>query len=221
MGWHAVISSHRLDRGLILAPERYDPRRTALAALATSVGDVADICSVQVTARSAGPSSRFLIFNTGDAQEGILISRPTPVAASGIGSSKKVLRPGDVVISRLRPYLRQVAYVDEGLSGLLHPGAVLLCSTEFYVLRPRDQESIAYLVPFLLSDRVQEILCAAQEGGHHPRFNQRTLENLGLPESLLANRGTVAASVETAVGGMRAADATMRELIGGVWKDGA
>lgn len=52
------------------------------------------------------------------------------------------MRKGDVIISRLRPYLRQVAYVDEDRKEIL--GA----STEFFVIRARNNESIAYLVPF-------------------------------------------------------------------------
>ena len=72
---------------------------------------------------------------------------------------------GDLVVSRLRPYLRQIA--------LVHPSAVahaegrpLALSTEFYVLAPRvDGEDLAFLVPFLLSADVQRALAGAQEGG--------------------------------------------------------
>ncbi len=221
MGWHAILSSHRLDEGLVLAPERYDPRRSGLASLESSVGDIASVVSEQLNSRSADPNGQFVVFNTGDAQEGVLVSRPAVVDRDNIGSSKKLIREGDVIISRLRPYLRQVAFVDPGLTELVYPGAILLCSTEFYVLRSRDSHSIAFLVPFLLSEPVQEILAAAQEGGHHPRFDQRTLDNLGMPQQLLSQRKTISKAVEESVAGVRLADSSIRKLIESVWTDGA
>ncbi len=36
-----------------------------------------------------------------------------------INKNKKILRKGDVIISRLTPYLRQVAYVDEDRKEIL------------------------------------------------------------------------------------------------------
>ena len=63
--------------------------------------------------------------------------------------------PGDLVVSRLRPYLRQIA--------LVHPSALALAgdrplalSTEFYVLAPRSPgDDLAFLLPFLLSTEAQ------------------------------------------------------------------
>ena len=68
--------------------------------------------------------------------------------------------PGDVIISRLRPYLRQVAFVDSDIRGY-ELSATILCSTEFFVLRAIEQESIAFLVPFLLSQSTQQVLAAS------------------------------------------------------------
>ena len=81
---------------------------------------------------------------------------------------KKIIKAGDVIISRLRPYLKQVAFVDKVLCE--HYDSVL-CSTEYFVLRSKDQHiSIAFIVPVLLSREVQNMLISSQEGGHHPRF---------------------------------------------------
>ena len=80
-----------------------------------------------------------------------------------------------------------------------------MCSTEFYVLRSRGPESIAFLVAFLLSPPVQERLAAAQEGGHHPRFRQDALEALVVPDAVLAARAALSAEVERAVAQARAA----------------
>ncbi len=44
----------------------------------------------------------------------------------------------DVIISRLRPYLRQAAIIDQGLVADDNVSSMILCSTEFYVLRSKD-----------------------------------------------------------------------------------
>jgi type I restriction enzyme, S subunit len=53
-----------------------------------------------------------------------------PTSAEQIGSTKKLLAPGDVVISRLRSYLKEIALVLPG------DNLPLVGSTEFIVLRP-------------------------------------------------------------------------------------
>ena len=159
------------------------------------MADVADLVREQVAPRGSRPLDRCLVLDTGNAQEGFLLSRRTPVPQSEIGSTKKRVRPGDVR-SRLRPYLRQVAYVDEALA---NGEIVLLCSTEFFVLRSHDDRCIAFLVPFLLSEPVQQVLALSQEGGHHPRFSETTLRSLPLPTGIDAIRDEVSAAVVAAV----------------------
>jgi hypothetical protein len=140
---------------------------------------------------------RCLVLDTSDAREGVVTARKIPVTGSEIGSAKKATEPGDVIISRLRPYLRQVAYVDENIPHA--QGAALVCSTEFFVLRSPEKRSIAFLVPFLLSRPVQQVLAAAQEGGHHPRVNDSTLLTLPVPMTLLDNRDEISATIEQSV----------------------
>ena len=194
MAQAAVRSSAALDPGWVLAPERYDPRLAA-GAPGVALGELAEIVREHVSPERA-PAGSFLVLDTGDAQEGVLLppAARAPVPGAALGSAKKTARPGDVLISRLRPYLRQVALVDEGLTD-----AVVACSTEFYVLRAREDRSIAFLVAFLLSAPVQQRLAAAQEGGHHPRFRQDALEALVVPDAVLAARDALSADVERAV----------------------
>jgi hypothetical protein len=205
-----------LDRGWILAPERYDPRRTTNGVHQASLGSFVRIVSEQVHGKRADSEVAYLILDTGDAQEGVIRIRKAAVTAAGIGSNKKRVRPGDVIISRLRPYLRQVAWLDpllfDGVSGRVD----VLVSTEFFVVRSKDSASIAFLVPFLLSIGVQEILAAAQEGGHHPRFNQQTLEALGIPERVLAEREQISSSIEAIVAQARKSDFALRSIIASI-----
>ena len=137
--------------------------------------------------------------------------RKVPVGGAEIGSAKKLIMPNDVIISRLRPYLRQVALVDGQIGNAL--GATLACSTEFFVLRSRNEHSIAFLVPFLLSRQVQDVLAASQEGGHHPRFDDSTLLTLPVPVSLLNKRAASSAALEKSVALYRKYEHGLKEMI--------
>jgi hypothetical protein len=185
-----------LDPGFVLSPERYASRDHSEAALSgTPLTDVAVLSKRTVSPSKEGSKGHYWIADTGDASEGVLTLRRTK--AAGLGSTKKVLGVGDVLISRLRPYLRQVAYIDDELPGATV--AQLVCSTEFYVLSPVDERSIAFLVPWLLSERVQDLFASSQEGGHHPRFNVETLTRLRIPERVLTRREDASRNVEEAI----------------------
>lgn len=92
-----------------------------------------------------------------------------------VGSAKKTIKKGDVIISRLRSYLKQIAinYNYEKLLG----------STECIVLRKKKDSRInqEVLFAFLLSNEVQNILKWSQEGSNHPRFSQSLLCKLKIP----------------------------------------
>jgi hypothetical protein len=106
-------------------------------------------------------------------------------------STKKVVRAGDVLISRLRSYLKQVAVV---------PPEVLKAyvSTEFIVLRGLDDTDIAFLLPFLLCGPVQTVLAWSQDGNEHPRFNETVLLSLTIPSTIEAIAGELNALVAQA-----------------------
>ena len=228
----AVVDIARLDDGWILAPERYDPRRRRAENAGPCVGDFVHVRR-EVVRAGADATRRFLVFDTGDAKDGIMAAGKPPVAGSQIRSAKKRIHPRQVVVSRLRPYLRQIAWVDPGLlvaqdssageregasrqlavPGEMAPSVELICSTEFFVLESADGASIAFLVPFLLSAPVQAVLAAAQEGGHHPRFNERTLTTLAVPAALAEQAGELSGRVERAVGQAREAYAALRSAV--------
>ncbi len=216
--WHShLITAIRrfaeLESGVVLAPERYDPRRqTGLDGL-RRLRDVVVVPSETVTERHQSPVG-FVVLNTGDASQGFITAHAKAALSSEIGSAKKALRAGDVIISRLRPYLCQVAYLDPGFWADVPAGADVVCSTEFYVLRSPDSASISFLVPYLLSPAVQTVLAAAQEGGHHPRFNLTTLLELPIPEEMHERREVISGIVEEATSAFRVAVHQMAGLTG-------
>ncbi|MFZ1936290.1 MAG: hypothetical protein WCB27_11510 [Thermoguttaceae bacterium] len=208
----ALIASRKrsvLAATFVLAPERYDPRRLLDAGDAETVLLGAIARSVRKVVQPADDSGPWLVLDTSDAKEGIVISRKLPTY--DIGSTKKTAQPGDIVVSRLRPYLRQVAYVDDQIPNI--DGACLACSTEFYVLRSTDSRSIAFLVPFFLSQQVQEVLAASQEGGHHPRFDEQALLTLPVPKALISTRESASHAILQSVREYRSCESGIKLLI--------
>ncbi len=213
----SLTSVRRVDEleGLfVLAPERYDPRREGLFPSSPSGVPLRNLVrpSRRIFTASDGPDRQCLVLDTSDAQEGIVVLRKRTMPVRDIGSAKKVIDTGDLIISRLRPYLRQVAFVDAKV-GHRADHVLLLCSTEFFVLQPMDEHPIAFLVPFLLCGPVQKVLAASQEGGHHPRFNESALLELPVPLRLLEERDRVSKAVEDSIALFRASDSGMVDLI--------
>lgn len=195
----SVTTIGELDQYLILAPERYIGRYGDDLQPGVLLSELARVRKETVNPAKAAAGG-FRVADTGDAEEGLLkLDRP---AADKVGSTKKRLRAGDVIISRLRPYLRQVAYVD---SELFTDDVAVVGSTEFYVLSSVDGEPISFLVPWLLSTPVQAALAASLEGAHHPRFHDTTLMQMRVPAQLLEVRARVSDEVEQAVRSYRVA----------------
>lgn len=215
MAISSIKTAAELGASFVLAPERYDPRRFALDS--TSSRNTKRICDVATVAKNfvkmgLSEMTPALVLDTSHASYGLVVHRAGTIPVSEIGSMKKLIEPGNVIISRLRPYLRQVAFVDSKLPGLTKK-TLIIGSTEFFVLRSLNAESIAYLVPFLLSDEVQNVLAASQEGGHHPRFNEDVLTELPLPIRLWKHRQEISEKVEKSVTLFRDSEKLMKEAL--------
>ena len=215
MAIFSIIERSQFGEGCILSPERYDPRRAVLSGLKASVplGSLVSLHKKTISPKAKDlPPGEFLVLDASNAREGMVVVRRDSVSQAEIGSVKKTLFPGCVIISRLRPYLRQVAFADNGIPGL-QESTSLACSTEFFVLGPLDGQSIAFLVPFLLSETVQKVLAASQEGGHHPRFDAQTLLGLSVPQKLLERREQASLACEGAISEYRQVRTILAELI--------
>ena len=185
-------SKKQLGVNFILTPERYNPRRRMSIDNEDTIlmSEIVEIVNDIITKKQAQGKSIIQI-NTSDAMGGYL--NINSEVNDSINSNKKILRKGDVIISRLRPYLRQVAYVDEDRKEIL--GA----STEFFVIRARNNESIAYLVPFLLSQPAQLVFENSVEGSQHPRFKEEDVLNLKIPKNIYDERANISKRVIEAI----------------------
>lgn len=133
-------------------------------------------------------------YDVTDALQPILDDEKEPVATEEIGSTKKVFKNGDVAISRLRAYLREIAVVRT--DGKIPS----VGSSEFIVLRPKTKADRAIapetLLTFLRSAPVQTILKWCQDGSQHPRFSEGDLLAIHLPNAVEAASIEIAAIVQ-------------------------
>ncbi len=121
-------------------------------------------------------------FDLTDALDPVLDDRMEPMPAIEIGSTKKRFQSGDIVISRLRAYLREIALVRT------NPDVESVGSSEFIVLRPNTRKKSKLtpetLLIYLRSLPVQTILKWSQDGSQHPRFNEADLLAIPVPAAL-------------------------------------
>lgn len=206
-----IVSLDQLDTGFILTPERYDNLRLQKEQSGSPIFNLCQIISKTLSPKKADISIPYLIIDTGDVKEGFVRYKKT-VDSTKIGSNKKLLQVGDVIVSRLRPYLRQVGYIDKELFDSFPENTILMCSTEFYILRSESND-ISYIAPYLLTHYCQSILNASQEGGHHPRFIQSTLESLKVNTNILALKADISNIFKQSISNLREGEQGIRKLL--------
>ena len=154
--------------------------RQSLAALPGQVlSDRVDSIRQQWVPDRAPPTMRVRNYDLTDALVPLLDAEKEPSFAADVGSMKKVFKDGDVAISRLRAYLKEVAVVRTD-------GAIpSVGSSEFNVLRPKGTAiSPETLMIFLRSAPVQTILKWCQDGSQHPRFSEGDLMSIFVPDAV-------------------------------------
>jgi len=210
MAKSSIVTLSMLDEGYILTPERYDSLKLDKSNTGVQINRICSVIKETLTPKKANPDASYLVLDTGDVKDGFIRFKAS-VSAEEIGSTKKVLKTGDVIISRLRPYLRQVGYVDARLINSLPKGTIILCSTEFFILR--SENDISFLTPILLTNAPQKILSVSQEGGHHPRFNQQTLENITVKESIFDSRNAISKEFKESINSLRSGEQGTLKLL--------
>lgn len=210
----AVRALGELAPDYVLAPERHVVAAGAAHAAASVAGVPLGELVVERRERiDPLTSAGAVVLDTSHARDGILDVAGALRDGAGGKSAKKRALDGDLVVSRLRPYLRQIALVHPSAVAHAH-GRPLALSTEFYVLAPRAPgDDLAFLVPFLLSVEVQRALAGAQEGGHHPRVPRSSLFAIHVPRSLLRARAKSSRAVTEALGAAYAASSRWRALL--------
>lgn len=176
--WSEVELS-QLNPGTDLAAEHYHWQKLAyLKCLTTLGGPTIDVVASPNT-KTIPPADGALVFDLSSARHHVL--QVEDAQTEERTSGKKRARTGDVLVSRLRSYLRQIALVPRSIGSAL-------VSSEFIVLRPKGQEGIGFLVPYLLCEQIQTVLAWSQDGNEHPRFGEHVLLTLPISPYVMSNR---------------------------------
>jgi type I restriction enzyme S subunit len=146
----------------------------------------------------ASPTDYVRNYDLTDALSPFLDDTKPPTLPLEISSTKKRILNGDIVVSRLRSYLKEIAVVLDG-------GDVsLVGSMEFFVLRPKKHSmKIETLLVYLRSILPQLIFKWSQDGSNHPRFNERELLNLRVPDLLREHEDVIVEQVQSAISARR------------------
>ena len=120
---------------------------------------------------------------------GLLPYRPTRGAE--IRSTKNLFHRGEILYGKLRPYLNKVHLaVNEGI-----------CSTDIYVLRPRERRiHPPFAANYLRSPTVLSAVTAAMAGANLPRIGQETFLGIFVPLPPLAEQERIAKLLDEADG---------------------
>lgn len=113
-----------------------------------------------------------------------------------IASTKKLVQAGDLVVSRLRSYLKEIAIVQASDGGV-----PMVASTEYIVLRPKPGTalSVEALMIYLRSQLPQLVFKWSQDGSNHPRFDERELLRLPVPRLLITQSDKYVSTVQSMI----------------------
>ncbi|NSL20207.1 restriction endonuclease subunit S [Agrobacterium tumefaciens] len=121
-----------------------------------------------------GGTTRLLPFNT--------------IREDGVISAKHRFYAGQVLYSKIRPYLRKAVIVD-------FDGA---CSADMYPLSPRGLLSARYLLQWLVGEQFTHFAIEHQGRTVLPKINQNALNQLPLPLPPLAEQDEIVRRIESA-----------------------
>lgn len=176
----------------VLDELRLMPHRT-IAYHAPNVRDMWD-------PKTAGKGEMLRNFDLTAALEPFLDDSTEPLPAEEMLSAKKRIRSGDVVISRLRSYLQEIAVVRTSNE------QESVGSSEFIVLRPTGKGlSAETLMIYLRCPLIQTILKWSQDGSAHPRFTEEDLVALPVPDKLMKVQKEIDGLVNGAIAARREA----------------
>lgn len=173
-----VFSSGRIDAQYFM-PAKEQVKQSLAALPGKLLSDRVNCIREQWVPDRAPPTTCVRNYDVTDALEPLLDAEKELSFAADIGSMKKVFNDGDVVISRLRAYLKEVAVVRSS------DDTPSVGSSEFIVLRLKNTTmSPETLMVFLRSAPVQTILKWCQDGSQHPRFSEGDLLSIPVPDAV-------------------------------------
>ncbi|HFC6388343.1 TPA: restriction endonuclease subunit S [Neisseria bacilliformis] len=132
------------------------------------LGDIAKINGKTLTKKSALTDIRYIDISstsTGKFEEPTLIK-----IEDAPSRAKRILTNNDIIISTVRPNLKQFAFIEEA-------GSNLIASTGFCVISADSEKLAWYLYTLITSDIFTAHLVAVADGAAYPAFNPIEIED--------------------------------------------
>jgi type I restriction enzyme S subunit len=104
--------------------------------------------------------------------------------------ASRKLRPGDTVFSMVRPYLMNIAYIDETISNSI-------ASTGFYVCTPTENVNSLYLYYLMTSPYTVDGLNRYMKGDNSPSIRKDDIENYAYPIPPLPEQQRIVDRIES------------------------
>ncbi|RBY92239.1 hypothetical protein DQ244_08070 [Blastococcus sp. TBT05-19] len=137
-----------------------------------------------------------------EAETGRLLPYAT-VAEDGVTSAKHLFQSGDILYSKIRPYLAKVALAP----------SVGLCSADMYPIRTHPELSPAYLRWWMLSREFTRRAAGEQARTVLPKINKRSLYELPVPISPLGEQRRIVDLLEDHLSRLDAAETSVRQAL--------
>ena len=121
-----------------------------------------------------------------------IVTSPKVVATENAPSrASRKLHSGDTVFSMVRPYLKNIAYIDESLSNAI-------ASTGFFVCTPKNFADKRYVYNLMKSPYVVDGLNAFMKGDNSPSIRKTDIENYPFPlPPTLAEQKRIVSRIES------------------------
>ncbi|WP_061711865.1 restriction endonuclease subunit S [Kocuria palustris] len=179
------------------------------------------LCSVNDEALSdkTNPSFSFEYVDISNVSEGhIRDDLETLTFAAAPSRARRIARPGDVIVSTVRTYLRAIARVEETENQRIY-------STGFAVLRPDLKDVDPRYIGYVLgSDQVMDEIVATSVGVSYPAIQATALQRIRIPFAPLDDQQRIADYLDRETGGIDAMIAKLdalttqiRERRGALW----
>ena len=118
------------------------------------------------------PDAEFRYIEIGAAESGDLTEPPRKIQFGTAPSrARRMVKPGDTIVSTVRTYLKAVWYADD-------PGDDLICSTGFAVLTPREGTIPKFASYVALSAPFTDQVTAESVGIAYPAISEKKLSDL-------------------------------------------
>lgn len=137
--------------------------------------------------------------------------RPELLDGRAIGSAKRPVRPGDVLLCKINPRINRVWIVGEPLGF-----GSLIASTEYLVLRITEPMVGRFLRWYFQSTEFRRWIELSVEGatGSHTRAKSGPVMNQRVPLPPLAEQQRVVAAIEAHLSRLDAAEVSLRSALG-------